>query len=213
MSIFWRYQLALLGGLLAMSAHMYLVFGRGGWLAPQRVGNAIAAGLLFGHVLALMVLIARDTPLHFYDRWPAWMRCLLSISGGIALGTMAWWLHITLILFNAHPDWRALLFGGAGLSLGFVLAAIIPLHHRHRLLRTALHMIITAIATYIPIYLTYQNFLATVNSQRPAQALLYFQVDNPAHVWLIGLPFALSIAVIGQASLLFELRPSQHVEP
>ena len=220
MNLFWRYQLSLMGGFLAMSAHFYLVAGRGAWFAPQRIGNAISAGLMFGHVVAVMVLIARDVPRYFQDRWPAWGRWLVSIVGGIALGTLAWWSHITLILLNTRPDWRILLVGGIGLSLGFILTPVLwriarytSMDTVHRLLRTAALIAITAIATYVPIYLAYQNFLTTFNTPQPAQAMLYFQVDNPEHVWLIGVPFALSIAFFGQAPMLFGINSSHRAEP
>lgn len=62
---------------------------------------------------------------------------------------------------------------------------------------------ITTITSFTPIYLSFHNFLTTFTTQ-PAQALLYFQADNPEHVWLIGLPFALTIAVFGQLPFLLK---------
>jgi hypothetical protein len=135
------------------------------------------------------------------------MLLLLSLMGGLLLGTLAWWSHVTLILFQTHAEWSVLLFGGIGLALGFMLIPLLPI--RNRFFLTLLSVFITTVAIYVPIYANYQNYLLTFNSQQPAQALLYFQVDNPDHVWLIGLPFALSLGIIAQIPLLFDTTPNK----
>src|SRR5687767_3378754 len=120
MSLWLRYQLALAGGFLAMSAHIFLAFSRTVWFTPQHIGSAISAGLLFGHVVAFMVLVARDLPLWLRDKnWSTWLIRLLTVIGGIILGTAAWWVHITLTLLQSNPDWLTLIGGGIGLSFGF----------------------------------------------------------------------------------------------
>lgn len=218
LGVFWRYQLALVGGLLAMSAHIFLAFSRSAWFTPQHIGSAISAGLLFGHVVALMVLVARDLPLWLCDNtWSVWLIRLLSIVGGITLGTLAWWVHITLTLLQSNPDWLTLLGGGIGLSFGFWAIPIFTDFQKgvtpHTRTRVALFVIVTTIATFLPIYIAYQNFHATFNTPMQTQALLYFQADNPEHVWLIGLPFALVIAIFGQLPMLFMPNSARHAEP
>jgi hypothetical protein len=218
MSLWLRYQLALVGGFLAMSAHIFLAFSRSAWFTPQHIGSTIAAGLLFGHVVALMVLVARDLPLRLRGRnWSQWLIRLLSISGGIALGTLAWWVHITLTLLQTNPDWLTLLGGGIGLSFGFWTIPIFADVHKggtHYVpTRMVLIIVITTIATFLPIYLAHQNFHATFNTPLQTQALLYFQADNPEHVWLIGLPFAVAIAIFGQLPMLFMTNSVHRAEP
>jgi hypothetical protein len=218
MTIFWRYQLALVGGFLAMSAHIFLVFSRSAWFTPQRIGSTIAAGLLFGHVVALMVLVARDLPLWLRDKnWSQWLIRALSVIGGIALGTLAWWVHITLTLLQSNPDWLILLLGGMGLSFGFWMMPIFgDLQKgvtRYAPTRMALSVLITTVATFLPIYFAFQNYLNSFNTPLQAQALLYFQADNPEHVWLIGLPFALAIAIFGQLPMLFMTNSTHPAEP
>lgn len=209
--IFWRYQLALVGGFLAMSVHVFLTASRGAWFTLPHIGRAISAGLMFGHVVALMILLARDVPLFLRDKWHVWNIWLLSIIGGIGLGILAWWIHLSFTLYQTNPNWIVLLFGGIGLSVGFIIAPIIRPNNRY--LRFLLLIVITTIVSYLPVYLSYQSYLATFTTASPLQALLYFQVDNPVHVWLIGVPFALTITLFGQLPVLFDTNSSHHVEP
>jgi hypothetical protein len=213
-----HYQLALMGGFLAMSAHIFLAFSRSAWFTPQHIGSTLAAGLLFGHVVALMVLVARDLPLWVRGKnWSRWLVLIISIAGGITLGTLSWWVHITLTLLQTNPDWLTLLGGGIGLSFGFWVIPIFADVHKggthYAPTRMVLIIVITTIATFLPIYFAYQNFHATFNTPLQAQALLYFQADNPEHVWLIGLSFALAIAIFGQLPMLFMTNSTPPVEP
>lgn len=186
---FYSYLFSFFGGFIAMSAHIYLLFGRGNWLAPQRLSDTIGNALIFAHIFALMVILARDSKLPKP----------VSIIGGIVLGTLAWWSHAFFFLYNTSPDWLMLLIGGIGLSFGFIVAQFLKLDNRY--IETAIAMLITAIATYLPIYFSYQSHLAADN-----QALLYFRADDPEMLYLIGIPFALCIAVFGHLPLLFNTR-------
>jgi hypothetical protein len=194
MPLVWRYSLAFLGGFLAMFIHIFLLFGRGDWFAPQRLSDAIGNALIFAHFVALMVIVARDLP----EKIPK----PISIIVAILLSTLAWWSHTFFFLYNTTPDWTILLMGGIGLSTGFILAQFLKL--QNRFIKTTIAMLITAIAIYLPIYLTYQGHLATRNL---SQALLYFRADDPEHLYLVGIPFALSIAFFGQLPLLFSSSP------
>lgn len=192
MHLAWRYSFAFLGGFLAIFAHIYLLFGRGELLSPQRLSDAIGNALIFAHIFGLMVIIARDLP----EKLPK----PISIIGAILLGTIAWWSHTFFFLYNTSPDWIILLIGGMGLSAGFILPQFLKL--QNRFLKTAISILITTIASYVPIYFSYQGHLATGN-----QALLYFRADDPEHLYLIGIPFALCIAFFGQLPLLFSSSP------
>jgi hypothetical protein len=194
MPFVWRYSFAFLGGFLAMFVHIYLLFGRGDWLAPQRLSDAIGNALIFAHIVALMVIVARYSP----EKFPK----PISIIGAILLGTLAWWSHTFFFLFNTSPDWTVLLIGGIGLSAGFILAQFLQLPNRF--IKMTIATLISAIAIYLPIYFSYQNHLATGNL---SQALLYFRADDPEHLYLIGIPFALSIAFFGHLPLLFSSSP------
>lgn len=182
---FYTYLLPFFGGFIAMSAHIYLLFGRGNLLAPQRLSDTIGNALIFAHIFALMVIVIRDLKLPKP----------VSIIGGIIFGTLAWSSHTFFFLYNTSPDWKVLFLGGIGLSIGFIATQFLRLENRY--LKTAIAMLITAIATYLPIYFSYQSHLSAEN-----QALLYFRADDPEMLYLIGIPFALCIAFFGQLPLL-----------
>jgi hypothetical protein len=188
------YRFAFLGGFLAIFAHIYLYAGRGNWLAPQRLAPALGNALIFAHIFALMIYLAHEKRLP----WP------LRLTLCLILGILAWWAHLFFYLYQSSPDWLTLLLGGLGLSLGFALSALTPPPNSGEvgrgLLRFGLAFLLSALTIYLPIYWSYQNFLATITSS-PAQALLYFQADNPEHVYLIGIPFALCLAFFGNISL------------
>ena len=196
MQIVLRYSFAFMGGFLAMSAHIYLLYGRGDWFAPQRLSATIGNALVFAHLLAFLVTIVRDNPLK-----KIWLRIGLGLIAGTILGGIVWYSHLLLYLYQSEPDILTLLFGGLGLSFGFALAGSLKIENR--LLYTSFMMVVTAISIYIPIFLTHQAY----TSDSSAQALLYFQADNPNDILLIGLPFAITIAFFSQLPLLFSSSP------
>ena len=111
-----------------------------------------------------------------------------------------WFAHIFLFLYQTSPDAITLLLGGFALSIGFVISGIPIINLR---LRAVLGIIISAIVIYGAIFITHMNYVADPS----AQALLYFQADNPNDVYLIGLPFALTLAIIPNLPLLFSSSP------
>lgn len=196
MRIFLRYCFAFVGGFLAMSAHIYLLNGRGGWFLPQRLSATIGNALIFAHILAFIVIIVRDNPL----KQPL-VKFLLGLIIGTVLGAIAWFAHVFLYLYQMTPDLITLLLGGFGLSIGFVIAGILKISNRW--LSFTVSALITIIAIYTPILLSHQAYIA----DSTAQALLYFQADNPNDIFLIGLPFAITIAVFSHLPLLFSSSP------
>ena len=185
-----------MGGFLAMSAHIYLLYGRGDWFAPQRLSATIGNALIFAHLLAFLVTIVRDNPVK-----PIWLRIGLGLIAGIILGGFVWYSHLFLYLYQSSPDLSALLFGGLGLSLGFVVAGSLKIENRW--FYTTIAILAIVISIYTPIIVTHQAY--TIDSS--AQALLYFQADNPNDIFLIALPFAITIAFFSQLPLLFSSSP------
>ncbi|MEO1290504.1 MAG: hypothetical protein AAFV93_22400 [Chloroflexota bacterium] len=159
-----------------MSAHVYWFFGRGDWLAPQRLGSTISSALIFAHLFAIAVIIARDIV-----EKPLSMRLIIGIVGGTFFGTLTWFAHVFLFLYQSKPNMLTLILGGLALVIGFVVVGL-PIGKSK--VRTIISMFISAIAIYGTIFITYNNYL--VDSS--AQALLYFQLDNPNDIYLIGLP-------------------------
>ncbi|MGJ3239956.1 MAG: hypothetical protein ACFE0Q_14690 [Anaerolineae bacterium] len=181
-----------MGGFLAMFAHIYLLFGRGDWLAPQRLSSVLGNALIFAHLLAAVVIVARDL---MPSRSYLW-RSLILVTASL-LAMLMWYAHIFLFLYQTTIDHRVMAFAGFSMALGFWLVRWLDM--TQRLVRALLAMTITAIMIYLPIYITYQAYL----DDPSAQALLYFATDNRYDVFLIGVPFALTIAVLSQIPLLF----------
>lgn len=196
MRIFLRYCLAFVGGFLAMSAHIYLLYGRGDWFVPQRLSVTIGNALIFAHLLALLVVVVRDNPIK-----PLWLRFVAGLFAGTILGVIVWYSHLFLYLYQPSPDLLTLLFGGLGLTFGFLVSGSIKISNRW--IHTILSMLITATAIYIPIVMTHQSY----SFDSSAQALLYFQADNPNDIFLIGLPFAITIAFFSHLPLLSNSSP------
>lgn len=195
-----RYIFSFVGGFLAMFAHVFLALRSADFFATQRWGNAISAGLMFGHLVAFAALFGRDLPLVKRETWSFSARFILALLGAWAFGTLAWWAHSTFFLAIVPPDWGVLLLGGFSLSLGFIACGL----GNRKLPAVMLSSLLSIVAIFAPIYWTNQQFLVTRSSPNPAQALLYFQPDNPEHVWLIGLPFVLMVALTSYAPLLWQ---------
>lgn len=179
-----------------MSAHIYLLYGRGDWFIPQRISATIGNALIFAHLLAFLVIIIRDNPLK-----PLWLRLVFGFFVGMFLGALVWYSHLFLYLYQPMPDFSTLVFGGIGLSFGFLVSGSIQIENRW--IYTIFSILITSISIYILIFLTHQAY----RDDASAQALLYFQADNPNDVFFIGLPFAMTIAFFSHLPLLFSSSP------
>jgi hypothetical protein len=191
MQIVRRFLLALLGGFLAMGSHLYFTFRMDDWLNPGRIGSSIAAGLIFGIVVAFMVIFASEYPARLKGIWSFPARAALALTAGIVIGTLSWFSFQYLLLLIEATEWGMLLFGGIGLAAGFILTGLFALPR-------PVSILITAIATYVPIYITFQNYLLTMYYDAPSSALLYYSPDKDWMVYVFGIPFALSIALFGQ---------------
>lgn len=182
-----------------MFTHTFLALRSAALFAPLRWGHAISAGLMFGHLVAFAALFARDLSLAKRTVWPLSLRVVVAIAGGVTWGTLAWWAQNTLLLAIVPPAWPTLLFGGLGLSLGFVLCGLSN-GKRNAVIAS---LLVSLGGLFGAIYITHQQFHASRNTAAPAQALLYFQVDNPEHIWFIGLPFAFVIVAFSYVPVLW----------
>lgn len=185
MQICQRYFLSLLGAALAMSLHLYMATGAGGeWLAPQRIGSSLGGGLIFGHLVALTVVLVGELP----HAWNAhhW-RLLLAICSVLA-GTISWWGYSFLILYNTSPDWLWLALGGIALSVGFLWTWQ---------WKYAVRVAFTSVLLAIPVLASYQLYLMTLSTSSPHIALLYFDPSRPQLIPSVTAAFVLPIALFG----------------
>jgi hypothetical protein len=199
MGVVRRYVFALLGGFLAMGAHIYISHRAVDWFSPSRIGSAIASGLIFGVMIGLVVLIASEYPQRLKSVWSLPARVALALGGGTLVAALAWFAFHYLILFIAEPDWSILLLGGLGLAAGFALHGIWG-HIFSTPLQPIGWVVGSALLIFIPIYIGYQNYQA--NS---GMALLYYSPNQDWLLLAVGLPFALVIAISGYLPLLWQM--------
>jgi serine/threonine-protein kinase len=182
LNLFLRYVFALIGGWLAVGGHVYLTYRSEAIFTPQRWANAIGFGLTYGFLIGFLVLLASECPLRLRGFWPWWARLLVGAVLGWWMATITWGAY-TYLFLQQPPDWGVMQYAGAGLALGFIVSGMLPLKGWQAFL-------LTAIATYLPIYTTFQSFLREFTP-----AVLYY--DFPEQVFTIGIPVALLISLGG----------------
>lgn len=197
MQIVRRYLYAFLGGFVAMAGYVFMTFRMESLFHPARIGNAISAGLLFGILMGVLVLIAAEYPDRLRGLWQGWARWLLALGGGTLTGLVAWWAYTTFFLLNTSPDWLVLLAGAAGLSAGFAVSSMFRLPGLFALA-------VTTMAVFLPVYITGRWNMLTINTEQPFAALLYFDPSHPDLPLVLGMPFAMSIAIGGHLRSLRE---------
>ncbi|MFQ3647588.1 MAG: protein kinase, partial [Anaerolinea sp.] len=144
-----RFTLALLGGWIAFGQHIYSTYFSIALFTPQRWGNAIAAGLVMGVFVGLLVLVTDEFSQRLRNFWAWWLRLLMASALGIGMGVLTWaafrWFYSARI-----PAWDLMRLGGMGLALGFVLVSVTQ-WPRWRALW------LPAALIYFPIALAYPN--------------------------------------------------------
>ncbi|MEL6307262.1 MAG: toll/interleukin-1 receptor domain-containing protein [Chloroflexota bacterium] len=196
---FWRFVFGFLGGLLGM-AYYVAVASRSPIITPSIVTNVIAAGEVFGLFTGIIAVFSANLPSYLRERLPAAVRVPVQVVVCFVAGTLAWiifqWFFLQIPLQLTYASF----VGGVGLSLGFIF---------YTLLRPPAYItfLLTAVFTFMPIYL--------LNSASPfyqslgwANPLIYF--DSPNHVWTIGLPMALLLAVGSNGLLLWQWLAGQN---
>ena len=177
-----RFLLALLGAFLAIGLNTYFTFRSEDIFAPARWKVTISVGLVTAILIAFVALLADELSCRLRGFWPTWARLLLSGILGFVAGSIVWATYTYLYLEYAPEP--VVLFAGAGLALGFVVSSTLKLPGWAAFL-------VTAAATYIPIYVSYDQFLPPV---------IYY--DRPEHLLTLALPVALLIALGGHAQAL-----------
>ncbi len=189
----WRFVFAFLGGMLAMAFHVFVTFRSEAIFNADRWGKTISIGLTFGMMIAILTLIAGELPLRLRGFWPGWMRLVFSAAAGFVWGTLAWGAF-TWFFLTYPPVWEVMAYAGIGTALGFVLTSYFGL-------RGWLAFLITAVATYIPLYLMFQFYFNGTQPPLPLSnevlfnpvAILYY--DYPEQIFTLGIPIVMLIAL------------------
>ncbi|MBC7810925.1 MAG: protein kinase [Burkholderiales bacterium] len=199
----WRFMFALIGGWLGMGMNVFTIFRSEAIFNQQRWANAITMGLLFGLLVAVLVLVAGQFPSRLRGFWSNYARLILGGVVGALWGTFTWWSYHWFFLNNANPGQSTIFFGGFGLALGFLLTAMLKL-------RGWLAVLVTTVAIYIPIYITYRSYMFYDFPENFnflnyfSDALIYYDsITFPEHIFTVALPFAILLALGGHAQALY----------
>lgn len=188
-----RFAFALLGATLAMAYYVFSSFTAEAIFAAERWGKTISIGLTFGMMIAILTLIAGELPARLRGFWPWWARVAFSVIAGFVWGTLAWGAF-TWFFLNYDPVWEVMAYAGIGTAFGFVVSSQFKL-------RGWVAFLITAVATYIPIYLMFDFYNTGVSPILPLSsevlnnplAIVYFR--TPEQIFTLGIPLVVLIAL------------------
>jgi Uma2 family endonuclease len=184
--LFFRFAAALIGGWVGMGYLIFMIYRMEGFFAAQKWANALALGLMFGLFVALLVIFSGEFSARLRGFWASWILLIVSGVLGLVLGTVLWVQYQWLFLSNTISDlyWPAILLGGIGAAAGIVITAYFDLPGLPAI-------IITGVATYLPILYTWNNFESRLNPN--IRSLLYF--DDPSEVYSVAIPMVVVIAI------------------
>jgi hypothetical protein len=185
MSIVWRFLFALIGAWLGIGTSVYLTYRNPAILHPMRMGSALGFGLIFGVIMALLVVLAGEIPWRLRGFWTWWMRLFASTMFGLMLGVLAWSAYSYLFLY-ATPDWDLMIFGGVALAFGLIVSSLFNIRGWGTLG-------LIAASFFLSIYLPYFNYCRQ----------LYICIDAPPFSYtsypLFGLLLGAATAWVGRA--------------
>jgi hypothetical protein len=191
LQVLWRFIWGFIGGLLGMGFWAFSVFPSesGTLITPLRLIYAVVLGEVFGIFNGMLAVLAEDglpfTRRVLPPRLVLPFRILATLLISIAAwGIFGWFYQQNPTL--TQQDINSMLFGGVGLAAGFLLRILFPK------LPTWLATVLTAVFTYIPIYVTFQQYWAGTDQFQP---LIYVSYDNPNQIYSIGIPIVIFIAL------------------
>ena len=194
LELVYRFIWAFIGAGLGMALYAWTVLDQLPIFDAQRLKESVSLGLFFGLLAGALVLLAGELPARLRGFWPWWARLLVSAVIAIPLATFLWWLY-TYMFLQYVPEWAPLIPAGVGLALGLVLASVYRLPGW-------LYVVITAAATYIPIYIAH---IGNVSAGTPA--VIYTRPQQQDQIFTLVIPIVLLIAVGAFGRLLYlELR-------
>jgi hypothetical protein len=206
-----RFEFGFFGGFLGMAFWAFAVFMSPELITPRRFIYSLSLGQAFGLFTALLALLGSEAPVSYLKRWlsPPVLK-LLRIGGCLVISGLAWmvvrWLYLEYPALS-DSDRNTVLFGGAGLAFGFILRILFTMPGW-------LAALITAVATYIPLYVT--SDLYWNGRDDLFQPLVHVAFAEPnERIFTVGIPIVLFIAAGANARALWREARSlyQHLRP
>jgi hypothetical protein len=172
-------------------------------ITPVRVVYTVSVGLGMGIFIAILPILAdtrltemltRQFPPNVEQFLTGLRGKLVCIFICLAAGILTWASYLWFLdsLDFSPPIINALMFGGLGLAAGFIICILFDVS-------AWLAAVLTAILTWVPIYLTFQDASSGGTTFLP---LIFFH-DDPSQVFSIGIVFAVLIALTANAPRLW----------
>ena len=159
-----RYLIAAIFSAIAVWWYAYSEISSAAIFFAERWGKSLTTGVTFGVVFGVVVLLAAEIPERLRGFWLWWARLLLSAALGLASGIFVWIVFAWFFLYYqpAPEDFNAILLGGIGTAAAFALGAVFDIPGW-------ITAIWAAVTLYIPLYLTWANFMPPLIYTRPIQ--------------------------------------------
>jgi serine/threonine protein kinase len=186
LQLVYRFIWAFLGAGLGMALYAWSVLDQLPLLDAQRLKETVSLGLFFGLFAAVLVVLAGELPARMRGFWTWWARLLVSAVIAIPLATFLWSLYTYMFLQytpQAAEEWQPLILAGIGLALGLILASVYRLP-------SWLMVVITAVTTYIPLYIAHVGNIAA-----GTPAVIYTRPQQPEQIFSLIIPVVILIAL------------------
>ncbi|MEO8610039.1 MAG: toll/interleukin-1 receptor domain-containing protein [Chloroflexota bacterium] len=212
MQMVTRFMFGFAGGFLGIGFWAFSAFRSDTLITPLRLIYTLALGQVFGLFIGLQSILAGEMWLATERHMSKPVRFLLRIGGCILLGVLSWASYIWFLesLDLSAQGLNALIFGGLGLAAGFIIRILFDVPGW-------LAAVLTAVLTWIPIYITFQDAASGGTTFLP---LIYFY-DDPAQAFSVAIPMVIFIALgadaqalMAEASSIYrKFRPTKAVVP
>lgn len=121
-----RMLILFLFGTLAMGEQIFALFRSNSFFAPERWGNTLGIGILFGVFITLTYVVSDIFSRRLAGFWLWWQRLLLTFVLGFGLALLSYGGY-TWMFYRYTPDWEMMRFAAMGLVFAFALTALLDL--------------------------------------------------------------------------------------
>lgn len=163
MSLVYRYISAAFFAGVAFWGYAYSQIDSASIFFIDRWGTSISSGATVGLFVGLAAFFAGAVVERLRGFWHWWARLILSVVVGYVIGYVIWWIYTYLFLrYAPEPGDMNLYYGALGFALAFVLRAAFGAPGW-------LSALVAALSIYLPILITWEQFLPPLIYTRPNQ--------------------------------------------
>ncbi len=173
-----RYLIAAFFAAIAVWWYAYSEISSAAIFFAERWGKSLTTGITFGVVFGVVVLLGAEIPERLRGFWLWWARLLLSAALGFLSGVLVWIVFAWFFLYYqpAPEDFNAIILGGIGTAAAFALGSVFDIPGW-------ITAIWAAVSLYIPLYVTWANFMPPLIYTRPIQIVNEVTFGLPPFVY------------------------------